>query len=123
MLPSAQLEIESQEPGHHGGAATEAEHDLDMLLRDEEEERQCRREEEEEDERVAKFENMADQEAAHLQEQAAEFRAWEERQMAAAMEKGASSPPHKKRCVLTLEAASSSSDRPRIMHTIELEVP
>ena len=31
MLPSAQLEIESQEPGHHGGAATEAEHDLDML--------------------------------------------------------------------------------------------
>eukprot|EP00439_Symbiodinium_sp_Y106_P010691 s535_g1.t1 len=126
VLPSAPVELESQDTGNNQVGISEADHDLGRLLADEEEERQWQlqrcREEEAERQRLENYEAMGAVEAAHLQAEAEAFQAWEDRQMAATMSRDGP-PPAKKRCVLTFEAASGSSDPPTILHTLELEVP
>ena len=42
--------------------------------------------------------------------------------MKRAMAGSASGDPPKRRCILTVEAASSSTDRPRVVHTLALNV-
>ena len=101
----------------------DAEHDLDQLLRDEEEERvwkaQREQEEAEDRQRLENYEAMAAQEADHLRMEAGAFQEWENRQ-ADAMRR---EPPCKKRCLVSMEVASSSTDAPRITHRLEFEVP
>eukprot|EP00439_Symbiodinium_sp_Y106_P056706 s793_g7.t5 len=87
----------------------EVEHDLDQLLRDEEEERVWKerkeREEAEERQRLDAYEAMATQEAAHLKKEAEEFQEWEDRQLMEAMR---GEPACKRRCLVSLEAATGS---------------
>ena len=125
VLPNEPVELDSQDTGNNLAGISEADHDLDMLLADEEEERQWQlqrcREEEAERQRLENYEAMGAVEAAHLQAEAGAFQGWEDKQMAAMMSRDGP-PPTKRRCTLTFEAASGSSDPPRILHTLELEV-
>ncbi|CAE7577257.1 plbB [Symbiodinium sp. CCMP2592] len=99
-------------------------HELNLLLEDEDSERawqeQRAQEEAAERDRLQEFETMCAKELVELRADAHAFRAWEQDQMVEAM---ARAPPPKRRCVLTVEAASSSSDRPRVMHTFAVDVP
>ncbi|CAE7669414.1 unnamed protein product [Symbiodinium sp. CCMP2592] len=126
-IPMEPVHVDSQEGAPAPGHVTkeEEEHDFNQLLHDEEEERQWqearRQEEDEESERLAKYQAMAECEAEHLQSQAAAFQQWEDQQMQA--ELAGRVPPKRRRCVLTLEVASGSQDRPTILQTAEMEVP
>eukprot|EP00439_Symbiodinium_sp_Y106_P031400 s6145_g3.t1 len=124
-LPSTLVPVESQESGRGRSAIMEEEHDFNKLLQDEEEEREWQaqraREEEQERARLRQYESMGELEAAHLREEAGDFRAWEDGQLEAAMCR--EDRPGKRRCIISMEATSGSADAPRVTHRLQFEVP
>ncbi|CAE7511598.1 unnamed protein product [Symbiodinium sp. CCMP2592] len=108
------VQVESQTT-----AADAMEADLARLVADEESERewQAQREREEAEER----DRLAQHECNSLQRDAEAYRQWELEQVRGAMVR--SEGPNKRRCVLTMEAASGSMDQPRRVHTMALDVP
>ncbi|CAE7470005.1 unnamed protein product [Symbiodinium necroappetens] len=130
------VEIESQDRGQ--GQNTEkgapdstfgediTDREIEQLARDPDEERdrqqQLKAEEAMEQKRVEEHEALCEQELAYLRSEAEEYHRWEGQQLRSAL-RGDSSPPGKRRCMISIEAASSSGDRPRIHHTLALAVP
>ncbi|CAE7348859.1 unnamed protein product [Symbiodinium sp. CCMP2592] len=112
---TVQTQVESQTT-----AADAMEADLARLVADEESEREWQeqraREEAEERDRLAQHECRS------LQQDAEAYRQWEMEQVRGAMVRSAEGPS-KRRCVLTMEAASGSMDKPRVVHTMALDVP
>ena len=100
--------------------------EIEQLARDQDEERdrqqQLKREEEMEQKRVEEHEALCEKELAYLRSEAEEYYRWEGQQVRHAL-RGDSSPPGKRRCVISIEAASGSGDRPRIHHTLAFAVP
>ena len=103
---------------------------IEELIEDEAEERAVQqaleaRDEEEEARREA-HDLLCAQEMDHLQGEAAEYHDWE-RHVERASLKRASSPGRdeksKKVCHMTMEIASGSGDRPRVMHTLGFDIP
>ncbi|CAE7202627.1 unnamed protein product [Symbiodinium sp. CCMP2592] len=105
-------------------ASGDFDRELEMLLEDEESERNWRAqraaEEAHEQERQREFEASCARELVELRADAKAFRDWEQEQMNAAL---ARPGPSKRRCVMTIEASSGSSDKPRMLHTFEVDVP
>ena len=101
---------------------------LDELLADEEEERSrqlaLHQQQEDEEKHRAAHEHLQDQEIQHLMEEAKEYQEWERdvqnRELHRAEQ--CASPPHKRRCLLTLEVASSSTSGPQ-RRVLEYELP
>ena len=107
-----------------------SEQELDELIQDEADERRLRAELEardaDEEARREAHDLLCQQEAAHLQAEAADYRAWE-RQMERdslkrdlEVDEGASS---KRLCHMTVEVATGSADRPQVLHTLGFTVP
>ncbi|CAE7776449.1 unnamed protein product [Symbiodinium sp. CCMP2592] len=117
--------LDSQSTAAGEGNMPMMDHDLDKLLEDELSEEhwqdQRRREEDEERRRLAAHEELQEREMAELKADARAYREWEQDQVR--QEVLAARPPHKRRCVLAVEAASGSGDHPRILHTLALDVP
>ncbi|CAE7650830.1 unnamed protein product, partial [Symbiodinium necroappetens] len=118
--PAEVLDTQVQEP----------EDDIDGLLKDEDEERRWDREEArqiEEHERDQRAQEvLLEQELQYLSEEAKAYQRWEREVSSAALRRhiadGAEQMP-KRRCVLSLEVASGSQDRPRVVQTLGFEVP
>ena len=104
------------------GTSAEKEHDFEMHLRDEQEARADRelrdRELADYQAQQEEFERLKAQELCILQEQAREYQAQEDRLMAEALGR-----PAKRRCVVSLELATGSGDKPKVLHTLSAEVP
>eukprot|EP00439_Symbiodinium_sp_Y106_P045938 s2302_g5.t2 len=104
------------------GTSAEKEHDFEMHLRDEQEARADRelrdRELADYQAQQEEFERLKAQELCILQEQAREYQAQEDRLMTEAL-----SRPAKRRCVVSLELATGSGDKPKVLHTLSAEVP
>ena len=106
---------------------------LDELLQDEAEQRDyllaCQAQADEEDEarRLAEQaqEALCSQEQRHLEAEAAEYKAWERSVEAGALKRSGSPVDARpgKRCVLTVELATGSSDAPRVVRTVGLDLP
>ena len=103
---------------------------IEELIQDEAEERAVQqaleaRDEEEEARREA-HDLLCAQEMDHLQKEAAEYHDWE-RHVERSSLKRAPSPgkdeKSKKVCHMTMEIASGSSDRPRVLHTLAFDIP
>ncbi|CAE7465324.1 KCBP, partial [Symbiodinium microadriaticum] len=62
-------------------------------------------------------------ERAHLASEAAAYQAWEDSQIRQCLEEKMDHGGTKRRCVLQIEASSSSGDRPRLRHVFSMEVP
>ena len=104
--------------------------DIDDLVREEAEEAAWReaenRRDEEEEARREAHEHLCEQEARHLLEEAAAYKCWEravEQESLKRAAQGMETSESKRQCCLSVEVASSSSDRPRILHTLSFDVP
>ncbi|CAE7395223.1 unnamed protein product [Symbiodinium microadriaticum] len=101
------------------------------LLQDEAEEHEWdeaeqRQLEDREKERQA-HEALCEQEAQYLASEAMAYQQWEQHVTAEALKRHElepeEDPPPKRRCLVSLEVASGSNDRPRILQTLGFEVP
>ena len=127
FIPGFQLTPHAIEVDRQGEeSANDMDRELERLLEAEESERAWRlqqeQEEQEERERQERYEQMCAEEAAHLQREAGLYRSEEEDQLRRAMDSGEPATA-KKRCVLSLEASSGSSDAPRVVHSLALDIP
>ncbi|CAE7225404.1 Mpped2, partial [Symbiodinium sp. KB8] len=109
---------------------TQLDVNIDELLQDEEEERALRiareQQQEEEEGRRAEYERLQELELQHLTEEAKEYQDWERTVTERELKRpaGASPDPSKRRCLVTLEVASSSSTGPaRRVQTLGYELP
>ncbi|CAE7880181.1 unnamed protein product [Symbiodinium sp. KB8] len=84
-------------------------------------------EEEEEKDRLAREaqEHLCQQELCNLEQEAMEYKDWERGIEASALKRAYDGPGRsgKSRCVLTVEMATGSGDRPRIVRTVGLDMP
>ncbi|CAE7346739.1 unnamed protein product [Symbiodinium microadriaticum] len=125
QLVEGALEVESQvePPAGQPEQGELTDRDIEQLAADQEEERERRRvEAEQEGQRQEEYDAMCAAELRHLEGEAREYQRWETEQMREALGRKML-PPAKRRCVIRLEAASGSSDRPRVLHTLSLDVP
>ena len=104
--------------------------EIDELVREEAEEAAWRgaehRRDEEEEARREAHEHLCEQEAQHLLEEAAAYKRWERTMEKNSLKRstpGAEPAEGKRQCCLSVEVASSSSDRPRVLHTLSFDVP
>ena len=124
QLINGVLEVESQDP--RGDASGPTDRDIEQLAADQEEEREWQRKREEEAEREQlrreEHEAMCEAELLHLQQEAVEYRTWEDDQMRNALlrERGQAK---RRRCVIGVEIATGSSDAPCRLHTLSFDVP
>ncbi|CAE7349536.1 unnamed protein product [Symbiodinium sp. CCMP2592] len=107
-------------------AAAALDRDFDRLLEDEASHRswKCRQEAEEAEEeaRQAAHYRLQEEEALALQADAMAYREWEHDVLHRTLRQQRLPPP-KRRCILTVEAATSSGDVPKVAHTLALDVP
>eukprot|EP00439_Symbiodinium_sp_Y106_P037349 s2873_g4.t1 len=94
----------------------------ERTLEDREQDR-CARADDVAEWRLRNHEAMCAREIDELKEDAKAYQAWEREQMRRALLRTDEGAPPKRRCVLTLEAASGSMDKPRIEHTMAFDVP
>ena len=108
--------------------------EIDQLVQDEEDERGWQqalsdRDAEEEGRREAAEAAEAllcEQETQHLQDEAAEYRQWEQQVEADSLKRkmvDSDDGAPKRMCHMTMEVATGSGDRPRILHTLGFDVP
>ncbi|CAE7242656.1 unnamed protein product [Symbiodinium sp. CCMP2592] len=120
------LQVDSQSTAPGPTVATDADDELLQLLEDEDSERrwqdQRAREEAEERRRLQAHRELCERELAELQAEAEAYRAWENAEVRKATASSRPSPS-KRRCVMTLEAASGSEETPTILHTLSVDVP
>ena len=102
---------------------------IDDLLKDEEEERALKasleRQQDDEEAHREACEQLENQELMHLAEEAKDYRVWEQAQTAAALRRPEpGDQENKRRCVLSVEIASGSGDRPtRRIQTLGYDLP
>ena len=104
---------------------------IDELLQDEAEERAYKaaleKQQDDEEEHRAAQARLMDQELQHLASEAMEYREWEQMVEAQGLKRASESVDGdlmKRRCVVTMEVASSSSSRPdRRVHTFDYDLP
>ena len=104
--------------------------ELEELVQDEAEELKLRVDQEaqaaEEESRREAHELLCQQEAAHLLEEAADYRAWERQVERDSLKRGLETDEgagSKRQCHMTVEVATGSADRPQVLHTLGLTVP
>ena len=126
---SAPIHVDSQPRSTSSGPADQGEatlmdREIEDLLRDEDEERELRRREaEQEEQREADRDRLCQLEVEHLKQEAVAYKAWEDRQIQQYLENLTPVDEVKKRCVLQVELASGSGDRPRKRQMLTMEVP
>ncbi|CAE7386136.1 nipblb [Symbiodinium sp. KB8] len=126
---SAPIHVDSQPRSTSSGQGDQGEaalmdREIEDLLRDEDEERELRRREAEQDEqREADRDRLCQVEVEHLKQEAVAYKAWEDRQILQYLEDLTPADEVKKRCVLQVELASGSGDRPRKRQMLTMEVP
>ena len=99
--------------GEGSCAVPDEDREIEDLLRDEEEVKEMkRREEQQEAQRQADHERLCEVEAANLRAEAEAYRAWEDRQIQRYMAESTPASVSKKRCILQVELATGSGDRP-----------
>ena len=108
-------------------ALEDSNQELEKLLEDEPrkdaEQDQCARADPAAEQRLRNHEAMCARKIDELVEDVKAYRDWEREQMRRALLRTEEGAPPKRRCVLTLEAASGSADKPRIEHTLAFDVP
>ena len=107
-----------------------SEQELDELIQDEADERRLRAELEtrdaEEEARQEAHDLLCQQEAAHLQAEAADYRAWERQMERDSLKRDLEVDERtgsKRLCHMTVEVATGSADRPQVLHTLGFTVP
>ena len=71
-------------------------------------------------------EALCNQELQHLEAEALEYKTWERSVEADALQQGnelSGERPGKRRCMLTVELATGSTDAPRVVQTVGMELP
>ncbi|CAE7481984.1 unnamed protein product, partial [Symbiodinium necroappetens] len=124
-------ELQRQQPPQLIETQTQLNVSIDELIQDEEEERARKvaleKQQDDEEEHRAAQERLLDQELQHLASEAQEYREWEQMVEAQGLKRapgGVDRESMKRRCVVTMEVASSSSSRPdRRIHTFDYELP
>ena len=123
--------LQRQQPPQLIETQTQLNVSIDELIQDEEEDRAHKaaleKQQDDEEEHRAAQERLLDQELQHLASEALEYREWEQMVEAQGLKRaseGVDGESMKRRCVVTMEVASSSSSRPdRRVHTFDYELP